>query len=91
MPALNVQRKEQAIREHAYHLWEQDGRPHGRDVEFWERAAQEIASLTRRRGAGVAAASAAKTKAPVSKPAKAATPRVRTSAPKLKAERTPKA
>ena len=30
--------REQRIRELAYHLWEADGRPHGRDLEFWERA-----------------------------------------------------
>lgn len=26
------------IRERAYHLWEADGRPNGREDEFWERA-----------------------------------------------------
>lgn len=31
------------IRKRAYHLWEQDGRPHGRDLEFWERARELIA------------------------------------------------
>jgi hypothetical protein len=29
---------EQHIRERAYHLWESDGKPHGRDVEYWARA-----------------------------------------------------
>jgi hypothetical protein len=29
---------EHRVRERAYHLWEADGRPHGRDVEYWERA-----------------------------------------------------
>ncbi|MFL5285170.1 MAG: DUF2934 domain-containing protein [Rhodopila sp.] len=29
---------EQRVRECAYHLWEAEGKPHGRDVEFWERA-----------------------------------------------------
>ena len=29
---------EQQIRERAYALWEKEGSPHGRDVEFWERA-----------------------------------------------------
>ncbi len=29
---------EERIRRRAYHLWEDDGRPHGRDAEFWERA-----------------------------------------------------
>ena len=26
------------IRERAYHLWEKEGCPGGRDLEFWERA-----------------------------------------------------
>lgn len=30
------------IRTRAYILWEQAGRPEGGDVEFWERARQEI-------------------------------------------------
>jgi hypothetical protein len=34
---------EARIRTRAYHLWEQDGRPHGRDEEFWERARELIA------------------------------------------------
>jgi hypothetical protein len=29
---------EQATRIRAYHLWEQEGRPEGRDVEFWHKA-----------------------------------------------------
>jgi hypothetical protein len=34
---------EQRIRERAYQLWEQEGRPEGRDVEFWHRARQALA------------------------------------------------
>ena len=30
------------IRNRAYMLWEQAGRPEGGDLEFWERARQEI-------------------------------------------------
>ena len=29
---------QQKVRERAYHLWEADGRPHGNEHEFWERA-----------------------------------------------------
>jgi len=29
---------EAAIREEAYYLWEKDGRPHGRETEYWMRA-----------------------------------------------------
>ncbi len=31
-----------AIRERAYHMWEKEGRPHGRDDEFWERASELV-------------------------------------------------
>jgi hypothetical protein len=34
---------EARTRTRAYHLWEMDGRPHGRDEEFWERARELIA------------------------------------------------
>jgi hypothetical protein len=34
--------REQRIRERAYHLWEQDGRPHGNDADYWERARELI-------------------------------------------------
>jgi hypothetical protein len=30
------------IRERAYQLWEEDGRPEGRDLEFWERARELV-------------------------------------------------
>jgi hypothetical protein len=33
---------EQRVRERAYALWEQAGRPSGRDAEFWQRARDEI-------------------------------------------------
>ena len=35
--------REQAIRERVYALWEGDGRPKGKDLEFWVRAETEIA------------------------------------------------
>lgn len=30
------------VRDRAYHLWEQAGRPNGREHEFWAQASQEI-------------------------------------------------
>ncbi|WP_428375029.1 DUF2934 domain-containing protein [Lichenicoccus sp.] len=30
--------RDHRIRERAYHLWEADGRPHGREADYWERA-----------------------------------------------------
>lgn len=43
--------REQRVRERAYHLWEADGKPHGRDVEFWERA-RELVGMEESAGAG---------------------------------------
>ncbi|MGN6584819.1 MAG: DUF2934 domain-containing protein [Rhizobiaceae bacterium] len=34
--------KEERIRRRAHEIWEQEGRPHGRDREHWEKAAREI-------------------------------------------------
>jgi hypothetical protein len=35
--------REERIRERAYKLWEENGRPHGRDVELWEQAEDLVA------------------------------------------------
>ncbi len=43
--------REARIRERAYHMWEQEGRPHGRDREYWERAA-ELVGMEDSAGAG---------------------------------------
>jgi hypothetical protein len=39
------------IREHAYALWEADGKPHGNDLEYWERA-RELVGMMQSKGAG---------------------------------------
>ena len=52
MPATSAAVKEQSIREHAYHLWEQDGRPEGRDLEYWVRALQARAKSGKMAAAG---------------------------------------
>lgn len=38
------EQKEQAIRERAYAIWEEEGRPDGKDLEHWRRAEDEINS-----------------------------------------------
>jgi len=38
------EQREQAIRERAYALWEQDGRPEGRSLAHWSQAETEIAA-----------------------------------------------
>lgn len=42
---------QQRIRERAYHLWEVDGCPAGRDAEYWERA-RELDAIATSPGAG---------------------------------------
>jgi Protein of unknown function (DUF2934) len=37
-PQKNTPARENRIRERAYHLWEADGRPEGREQEYWEQA-----------------------------------------------------
>lgn len=73
------------IRLEAYYLWEQSGRPHGRDLEFWNRAAAAVSAAADPRAAKPRAAAkragAAKPGA-AAKPAAKATPtRVRAKAP----------
>ncbi len=45
-------KREQRVRERAYHLWDADGRPQGRDAEFWERA-RELIGMEESAGAGL--------------------------------------
>lgn len=47
--------KEQ-IRERAYALWEEDGRPDGRDQDHWQRAAEELGEAGQTDGGDAAAA-----------------------------------
>jgi hypothetical protein len=44
--------REQRVRERAYHLWEADGKPHGHDVEYWERA-RELVGMEESAGSGL--------------------------------------
>ena len=72
-----------AVREQAYLLWEQEGRPDGREMEFWTRAQVKVAEseqlkhLTKappKRTKGTEStpkAAASKAKAPPEKAAKA--------------------
>jgi Protein of unknown function (DUF2934) len=43
--------REERIRERAYHLWLSEGQPHGRDMEYWERA-RELDAIEESVGAG---------------------------------------
>jgi len=44
--------REQRVRERAYHLWEADGKPHGRDVEYWQ-SARELVAMEDSPGSGL--------------------------------------
>lgn len=44
--------REERVRQRAYHLWEADGKPHGRDVEYWERA-RELIGMEDSAGSGL--------------------------------------
>ena len=49
-PLDNNPARENRIKERAYHLWEADGRPHGRHDEYWERA-RELVGMENSAGA----------------------------------------
>lgn len=55
MPANPLDRdpdRENRIRDRAYKLWEEEGRPQGRDLEYWERA-RELIGMEESAGAGL--------------------------------------
>ncbi|QWW72108.1 DUF2934 domain-containing protein [Rhizobium sp. WYJ-E13] len=41
---------EDRLRQRAYEIWEQEGRPHGEDMKHWLQAFQEIAASTEANG-----------------------------------------
>ena len=45
------QKRDEQIRTRAYHLWLADGRPEGRDMEYWERA-KELQAIADNPAAG---------------------------------------
>jgi hypothetical protein len=51
-PLADDPERDARIRERAYHLWELDDRPHGRDLEYWERA-RELVGIEDSPGAGL--------------------------------------
>lgn len=59
---------EDRIRRRAYEIWEREGRPHGREIDHWLRAAQEIAG-EEGRGGDMAMAAGSEPAAGARKPA----------------------
>ncbi len=51
-PLIDTPEREQRIRERAYHLWQADGCPDGRDMDYWERA-RELVAIEESAGAGL--------------------------------------
>ena len=37
-----IGKNDERVRLRAYHLWEQDGRPHGRNDQYWQIALKQI-------------------------------------------------
>ena len=72
---------EATIREQAYYLWEQDGRPDGREMEYWSRA---MVAVTDKAQLETLTKPAPKKAAEP----KAAAPTKKAAAPKLKAAAT---
>lgn len=67
-----MQQSTQDIAARAYQLWEEEGRPHGRDLDHWERAASELSTNGNGNGNGHSAAAAVDELTVVAKPAKKA-------------------
>ena len=65
---MDIAQQDLWVRERAYWLWEEEGRPDGRELDPWYRASHEIAG---RAAASAAPAEAASAK-PKAKPRKAA-------------------
>jgi hypothetical protein len=61
---MQVANQDTAIRERAYAIWEEEGRPDGRDWEHWHRAARELTGRAAANGDTGAAPQAKRRKSP---------------------------
>jgi hypothetical protein len=59
------QDRDQQIRERAYHIWEREGRPHGRQAAHWAQALSELEAEGRALAAQKPTTTAAEEDAPV--------------------------
>lgn len=92
MPTPRADRSsDDAIREQAYYLWEKDGKPFGRDNEYWQRALAASGEKPKRTKAVAAAeaekpvkSKADKVASKVEKPTKAVATKVQKAATKAK-------
>ena len=86
---------EEMIRQRAHEIWEQEGRPHGRHEEHWQKAAGEITQELERIKAAHTPATAEEIEAPAAprrgRPRKAETPTTGGEAPAPRKRRASKA
>lgn len=47
--SLNTEKINEFIRMRAYYIWEDMGKPQGKDVEIWDKAEKEILSQLKKR------------------------------------------
>lgn len=74
---------EDQIREAAYHMWIEDGAPHGKDQDYWYKAVKELGAPAPRK----APAKKAAAKVPAAKAAAKATPAKKPAAKKAPARK----
>jgi hypothetical protein len=55
---------DEVIRERAYHIWEREGRPHGREYDHWVQAQVELAAESMKGNGGRKAVAAGQSSAP---------------------------
>ena len=85
-----------AIREQAYYFWEQDGRPDGRETEYWQRAVTaltdkaQLDTLTKPAPKKKAAAKPKLAAKPAAAPRKAAASKAKAGPVKAEAPKKPK-
>jgi hypothetical protein len=72
---------EAAIREQAYYFWEQDGRPDGREAEYWSRA---VIALTEKSQLDTLTKPPPKTSKAAAKPVAKGAPKLKAAASKAK-------
>jgi hypothetical protein len=84
-----VQPSEDAIREQAYFLWEAEGKPHGREHEFWQRAAVALTTKSKLKTLAKPAPKAKLAQA-AEKPAKVAASKTKAAPAKAETAKKPK-
>lgn len=61
--------RDEEVRKRAHEIWEQEGRPHGKDAEHWDRAEREVMAATSGKKTAAPKKTAARAKSGAAKPA----------------------